>query len=211
MSTTPSTGSRPHYALYARVPPEVAASVDRIRAALQRRFPGTFTPATEPAHLTVLYGPALAEGEREALTRAEALCVYPGADEALCVYTEPTRYRGVAHFIRERNINVHLEFANSRLDCLHTTLRDRLPGVQEEYKKLHAETRAYDQSYASPPRRWLHLSLGTVPATGPTYLQDLVCVEDAVRDLADEELIGAMYVCGIDLVSAVTDTHVRIV
>lgn len=199
--------SAPHYALYGTVTDSIVGGVERIRLSLLERFPGLIEIAKEPAHFTIVYGPALAADAKEALTFNAADDIYPEA-ASWSLNSTWTFYRGVARFVRPPKTYLHLEFENTELTRLQTTIRSRLPDVDAEYAARHKITSAFDQSNAPHPRRWLHIAIGTVPdSTSPA---DFLRMEDAVRDLADAFIPSQLAIQSLDLISAVTDTPVTL-
>lgn len=195
----------PHYALYATVDGSIAEGVFRIKRHVGAFFPGLIEIAKEPAHFTVVYGPALAAGATEARTVDEAAKIYPEAVD-WGVNTVPTSYRGVGHFVRPPRTLVHLEFENTQLTGLQKAVRARLADVDAEYAARHAITGKYDRSNDADPKRWLHIAIGTVPES--TSAADLIRIEDTVREQADAFIPSQIDVRSLDLVSAVTDTPV---
>jgi len=200
-----------HYGLYACVPDDIVMAVKVIRSrlhdVLRKSTPDmVFCEAAEAAHFTVLYGPKLADGRKEALTPQEARLVYPYA-VGWPVNRVPTCFRGVSHFIRPGKILIHLEFHNSELTRLHETLRAHMPDVEADYSKWHQEFRFYDQSYAPNPKRWLHIAIGSIQDRDAKHL---VLIEDTLRDLADELIPSQFSIKALQLISAVTDTPVSL-
>ena len=120
-------------------------------------------------------------------------------------------YQGVSHFLRAKEVHVHLAFNSPILTEFQVRMRKATPGLEEEYKE-HA-LRAGDRSYDNPPVRWLHVSLATIERTG--HWEDKVLrVEEAARNaIASKGLESALQsvsVHSICALSAVTDTPVRI-
>lgn len=197
--------SAPHYALYATPDDSVIEGVFRIKRYVTAFFPGLIEVAKEPAHFTIVYGPALASGATEARTANEAAEIYPEAVD-WCVNTVPTTFRGVSHFVRPPKTHVHLEFENTQLTGLQRAVRARLADVDAEYAARHAITGKYDRSNDSDPKRWLHIAIGTVPES--TSAADLIRIEDAIRDQAEAFIPSRINIRLLGCISAVTDTPI---
>lgn len=194
-----------HYALYATPDGSIIEGVFRIKRYVEAFFPGLIEIAREPAHFTVVYGPALAADATEARTVSEAAEIYPEAVD-WGVNIVPTTFRGVSHFVRPPRTLVHLEFENTQLTALQKVVRTRLADVNAEYAARHAITGKYDRSNDADPKRWLHIAIGTVPES--TSAADLIRIEDAVRDQADAFIPPRINIRSLDLISAVTDTPI---
>jgi hypothetical protein len=214
MAATDELEPGPRYALYADLPPAVATMIATVKEALKLK--GTVEPSTEEPHFTILFGPRLLPDEKEALSREDAILVYPCIGSLL---PDPSRiagdalpadvvYRGVSHFVREKEVHIHLEFESPTLTAMHVFLRETAD-LERDYAYYH-EHAGGDSSYANPPRRWLHVSIASVPRTA--HWQDVVVqVEEVVRDLVDQHWtpeLARFRPEGFAVISAVTDTRI---
>jgi hypothetical protein len=206
-------GSNPRYALYAELPRHVCQLTERIRDRLSTVV--GIKVVTERPHFTIVFGPELEAGKPEAIDRESAAGVYPNlmGHAADAFEEEDIYFCGVSHFLRRDAIHIHLEYTSKSLTKLQVDLRNQDPGLQRDYARYDKD--AGDSSYANPPLRWLHVSLASVPRQGG-WENAVIAVEDAVRDVIAEESIRddaclrSFAPEGLTVVSAVTDTEVRV-
>ena len=73
------------------------------------------------------------------------------------------------------------------------------------YAGWHRDHPVDDYSCAAFPKRWLHIAIATAKRTPQL---NILAVEDCIRNMADECIPSVIKIRSVEMVSALTDTHV---
>ncbi len=168
-------------------------------------------PLSEPAHVTVLYGPPQSATDAEPTPQEIAAMYAPTI--AWCMLSEAGLLKGVGIFCRPHNgrFIVHLQVHYPDLSTLRAELLRKYPSAMHTLQTQHSELcdackkfpDAYDTSFTiEPDAPWAHITLCTVDT------------KEAAVDIAAKAreffhaLIGTIVrVQHFVGVSAVTDTY----
>ncbi len=192
----------PSFCLYFPVDWCVAASIQRRTRDALKDGPRV-SLATGAPHITLFYGPEIEGEELKSYSREDIGKIYPGIEDLRDL---KMHYRGVSHFLRADAAHIKLEYECWEADLFRDALRQRYPKV------LDAELRAHeadgDNSRGPKPTRWLHLTICSIPA--PYRPEDVLRVEDAVREALAGWSLDLGTPDSLTFVSAVTDTEYEV-
>lgn len=157
----------------------------------------------EKPHFTIVYGPRMMT-EKEETSKDFGIALYPVQN--LNPKSIDLKFMGVGHFIRKDKIHIFLEFDSKTLTDIQVETRKLIPELQEDYR--YYSKKAGDRSYDFPPKRWLHITISSIPNDEDSF-KNLVYIEDKIRDyLSDNDF--DFKVKNIAMVSAVSDTIIEL-
>jgi hypothetical protein len=192
-----------NYALYANFNREISDQIVHARSTMWETCPDLISSVSlEHPHMTVIYGPMLAPDKKEITTFDKDMIeeIYPGLLSSNFQMPFFYTYRGVSHFKRGNRYIIKMEFASIPLTNLQMHLRRALPQVDATYLTAHKSDG--DNSRASNPERWLHVSLCEV-----LDVNNVPVVEEAARN-ALQYFPTLVEAHNLSVISAVTNTSI---
>ena len=195
----------PYYCIYGSVPEQITNLVKSLRITDEKQLK---TPNSEEPHITIMYGPYIDDGVPEVTgsnTLQEVDNVLGGFISEFKNKPMPKfRITGVSYFDRSEGNILKLEIESSDLTDMQVYLRNNTCHTYDEFRE---NTKHLDDSYAMPPVRWCHLTLGFIRKEVP--IDDLVAkCSNQLRESGCE--LDNLNVTGIDLITAVTDTRISL-
>lgn len=204
-----SPSSMPFYSLYANFSKAATAFLNLIRDEIQDMLAEQLAyRVSEDVHITVVYGPALKDGESEAVTVADMATVFPSvgplAAEAVGTAVDPL---GLTHFQFKPSDTAPTVFALQwRSDAL-THLRNHLVHAVPELM----EARIADNAMRGDDRFAVDLPTGLWAYSTLCVLRPGCEVDTAaatIRAILEGVVLDELRVASVVGISAVTDTPV---
>lgn len=159
-------------------------------------------PMNETPHVTIMYGPEIDNGEPEILEPERADEVLGGFVEKYRGVLPTFKVLGVSHFTNEKFNVIKIELESQEMTDMQIFLRN---STRNNYKETFEKNK--QPSYAMPPVKWCHLTLGYTKKGLPVE-PILAHVE---KRLQETGIVGSTKkLVGISLVGAVTKKRTKL-